>query len=148
MVLLAGAVAGLMDWYYSPKRVEERWLRSEEQWLREATESMQRANKWLEEHRTPAVDEWVRKVNTEWDAGRQRKGNPPPTGEEVEKKWAARSNYQGNDEEVREWLKREKERDELGDEFNRRVPIWIDKGGDGHKVTVWEQEIKRKLEGG
>jgi hypothetical protein len=145
VVVLAAGVAALMAWYYSPKRVEERWLRAEEKWLLKTAEWNVRANKWVEDHRTPAVEEWRAQVKKEEEARREREGVRWSV-EESRKVFAAIWSYQGKDEQVREWVKREKELYEVGHEFNRRVRIWVDKGGDPQKVGARVKAAQEELE--
>jgi len=120
---------------------EEPWLVTEERWLRKEMEWTVPEDQWLDEHRTKAVDEWLAHVKLREEERREREGLPFSAAELQ----AARWNYRGDDEELREWLDRQKELYRRVGLWNERFDLWIEQGGDGEKVAAWGREIRRRL---
>ena len=57
----------------------------------------------------------------------------------------SRWDYDGQDEKLRQWLRREKEWDRRLGVWNDRILAWIQKGGDDNKPVEWEEQIRQEL---
>ena len=120
-------------------RADARWLQTEEEWLKKGVEWIVPEDEWLDEHRTKAVDEWLAYVTAREEERREREGLPFSRAELQ----AARWDYRGDDEELREWLDRRKELSRRIRAWNERIEVWIERGGDASKPAEWEAQIRR-----
>jgi len=111
---------------------EEPWLVTEERWLKKEMEWTVPEDLWLDRHRTKAVDEWFAYVTAREEERREREGLPFSAAELQAAKW----NYRGDNEELREWLDRQKELYRRVGVWNERFDLWIEQGGDGEKIVV------------
>jgi len=121
--------------------VEEPWLVTEERWLKKEMQWTVPEDDWLDRHRTKTVDEWLAYVTAREEERREREGLPFSRAELQAAKW----DYWGDDEELREWLDRQKELYRRVGLWNERFDLWIEQGGDGEKVAAWGREIRRRL---
>ncbi len=124
-------------------RADDRWLQVEEEWLKKEMEWSVPEDEWLDRHRTKAGDEGRAYVTAREEERREREGLPFSAAELR----AARWNYRGDDEELREWLERQKELYRRIRVWDERVAVWIQEGGDASKPAEWEQEVRRRLGG-
>ena len=118
---------------------EESWLQTEERWLKKEMQWSVPEDRWLDQHRTKAVDEWFAYVTAREEERREREGLPSSAAELRAAKW----DYRGGDEELREWLDRHKELSRRVRVWNERFDKWTEGGGDGEKTVLWRRQIER-----
>jgi len=112
------------------EKADPDWLRAEEEWLRKERQWLYSEARWLLEHRGAAVDEWLLK------AERQRRKHKVLTA-------LGLFSPEPEDEQVREWVRRDREAFQREQVWQERFRRWVRRGGDPNRFSRHRKFTRR-----